>query len=166
MVYHKHVYKTLHQQPTYSPFQITVHSHNRPPIHSQTFLHFIPTSSSQHPCLSRDSSCSCCVLCLFSCFLIVHPNGRWNEWRKVSFCFITRNAKRVDPACVSVVKFRSQWVSLASSKLCLLCLWLQSMMSGAYAFWPLPHHPACLLNILIKSVFALVENNCTKHICM
>ena len=52
MVYHKNALcdKTLHQQHMFSFFQITIHSQKQlPPIHSQTFLRFIPASSSLHP---------------------------------------------------------------------------------------------------------------------
>ena len=59
----------------------------------------------------------------------------------------------------------SGWVSPAQNCAYFVCDYSQ-WWAVPMLFWPLPHHPACLLNILIKSVFALVENNCTKHICM
>ena len=52
MVCHQNVLynKTLHQQHMFPLFQITIHSRKQlPPIHSQTFLHFIQASSFPYP---------------------------------------------------------------------------------------------------------------------
>ena len=74
--YYKTWYKTFHQCDMFSLIQITIHSHKQLlPIHSQTFLHFTPASSSPYPHLYP--------LHVFVCLLVDCVSEWLLEWLTV-----------------------------------------------------------------------------------
>ena len=92
MVCHKNVLynKTLHQQHMFLLFQITIHSHKQlPPIPSKR------SSILSQPHRPHIPVCSHCVQCLSARLLNVCPNGRWNEWLRVSCSLTAGNPKSV-----------------------------------------------------------------------
>ena len=74
----------------FSLFQITIHSHKQLlPIHSQTFLHFIPASPSLHPHLWPLRDVFVCLL-VWLCRMAVEMNDN-----RYSCSLTTVNPERV-----------------------------------------------------------------------
>ena len=77
------------------------------------------------------------------CLLIVCANGRWNELLNASCRFTTGNRKSVASVCVSVVKFRSEWVRLVG-QYCVQFVCHQSMILS----WSTLSCLSCLIHYL------------------
>ena len=127
------------------------------PLAQTAASHSLPNIPPFDPSLIVPASPSLAVAsCVYICLLfLVCPNqcsgavwkSRGPSWAPVS------NKPTVSAVCVSVVKFGSVMAAPRQPKLSLVCHWW--MASCVDTFLPSPHHPTCLLGVLLGSVLVL-----------